>query len=181
MATWASNLSDVITNKWAELLGLLAGSGLTFWVLRILFELLIAKIKSKSNKPIAEQIAKNNAKLDEFETRIEEKFNNKLEEFHQLVKKEMQAQTRAYKREKAKAYNKIVKANEKAQKVVEDSQEEIKAVKEEIKAEIEPIIEVVTATEEVVETTEKVAEIEDKAVEQAKTTKLVAKKVITND
>ena len=181
VATLFTELSDTLTAKWPEIVAILSSTTVVYILLKIASAWIISKIKRNANKPLVEQLDKNNAKLDEFEIRIEEKFNQKIEEYTELVKKEMQEQTKAYKRGKAKAYKKIVKANEKAQKVVDNAQEEVKAIKEEIKAENKPTTEVAPSTEEVVETLDKVAENENNGVEKAKTTKLVAKKVITND
>lgn len=135
-----TQLSDFLTNNWATIMGVLTGTGLGWYLVRLLFRFVVLRIESKTkgkfSKPILDAIAKQEVKNREFEERICEKI-----ETHNLeIDNKLKVAFEEEETKKRKAYEDIM--NESVpETIIEDTTEVVEEVVEETEVVNEPAVE----------------------------------------
>lgn len=135
-----TQLSDFLTNNWATIMGVLTGTGLGWYLVRLLFRLVVVRIESKTkgkfSKPILDAIALQEVKNREFEQRICEKI-----ETHNLeIDNKLKVAFEEEEAKKRKAYEDIMSESV-PETIIEDTTEVVEEVVEETEVVNEPPVE----------------------------------------
>lgn len=135
-----TQLSDFLTNNWATIMGVLTGTGLGWYLVRLLFRFVVVRIESKTkgkfSKPILDAIAKQEVKNREFEQRICEKI-----ETHNLeIDNKLKVAFEEEEAKKRKAYEDIMSESV-PETIIEDTTEVVEEVIEETEVVNEPPVE----------------------------------------
>jgi hypothetical protein len=135
-----TQISDFLTNNWATIMGVLTGTGLGWYLVRLLFRLVVVRIESKTkgkfSKPILDAIAKQEVKNREFEQRICEKI-----ETHNLeIDNKLKVAFEEEEAKKRKAYEDIMSESV-PETIIEETTEVVEEVIEETEGVNEPPVE----------------------------------------
>lgn len=166
-----SQISDLIGDKWGEILGWISIPTAATTLIACIFKLITAgvskKIASKNIKPLANKVTEAKDTLLETVNKVEKLFDEKLQKFSVLVESKIAECFKEYSRSKQIAFDKIVNGEQKIQEVLQKVEAEtikLESIAEEIqKAEtvediekaVEPIIkeqEVIVETKEETDT-----------------------------
>lgn len=155
--TTINQISDLFSDKWAEILGLISiptiATALIVSVIKLISSCVSKKIASKNIKPLADKVSEaKNALIDGIDS-IEKKFNAKLEEYTAVVETKFNECVANYTKAKQVAFNKLIEGEADIQetlKEVENAQTEIVELDKEIQ-ECETVEEIVEIVEPVIE------------------------------
>ena len=156
-----SKVMTVISDKWVEILGWISIPAVATAFVVCLFKLITAivgkKIGAKSIKPLANKVEELKAIVDS----VENKFNEKIEEYSNKMQEVYNKSFEKYSKAKQMAFAKMFEGEavlkELAQKI-EQTKEELKEVTEKVTEKVEDVAEPVI---------EEVQEIVEEKVEQA--------------
>lgn len=125
-----TQISDFLTNNWATIMGVLTGTGLGWYLVRLLFRLVVVRIESKTkgkfSKPILDAIAKQEVKNREFEERI----CDKIETHNLEIDNKLKVAFEEEEAKKRKAYEDIMSESV-PETIVEETTEIVEQVVEE--------------------------------------------------
>lgn len=135
-----TQISDFLTNNWATIMGVLTGTGLGWYLVRLLFRLIVVRIESKTkgkfSKPILNAIEEQEVKNREFEQRICEKIDA-----HNLeIDNKLRVAFEEEEAKKRKAYEDIMSESV-PETIVEDTTGVVEEVEEETEGINEPAVE----------------------------------------
>lgn len=155
--TTINQISDLFSDKWAEILGLISiptiATALIVSVIKLISSCISKKIASKNIKPLADKVSEAKNALIEGIDSIEKKFNAKLEEYTAVVEAKFNECVANYTKAKQVAFNKLIEGEAEIQetlKEVEQVQAEIVELDKEIQ-ECETVEEIVEIVEPKVE------------------------------
>lgn len=157
-----TEISDLITNKWAEILGWISIPTIATALIVCLFKLITAKISQKIAKkniqPLVNEI--DNAKLLINETceRLKTEFESKLIEYENVVKNSIEAGFANYEKAKAEICEELINADEELRAMVGEIKPKVIELLEEYEPKVEETIIEEEKQEEIIEENEIVEE-----------------------
>lgn len=137
IASDVAKLSDLITEKWAEVLGWIAIPTVSVTLICCLFKIITAiinkKISKKSIKPLGDKVVEAKEALLNTVADIKQTFSNNINEYSCIIENKVATAIKNYEKEKRKIYNEIMKSNLELKNAIGDVLEIPKETKEEEK------------------------------------------------
>ena len=156
VTTKMTEISDLITDKWLEILGWLSiptiGTALIVGLIKIIVTCIQRKINKKSIKPLTDEVR---AVKDEFKNTVEDlklTMNGKFDEYSASVERNIENGLNAYEKAKNDAYNKIIEQDENIKTLIgkiEPVKVEVEKYKEEAEEKVGEIIDKLEEIKEV--------------------------------
>ena len=141
MSEFFIQLTDLLGQRWAELLAIIGGSVSAGVIIRylckILCALIVAKISKKNNVPVNESVSQLQAQMKELKGVVD----NFIEEAPKLLADATKTALKQQKQAKKKAYAKIVEGKEMVEEKIKEEIEEVKPIIEEAQKVVEEKVE----------------------------------------
>lgn len=155
IASDVAKLSDLITEKWAEVLGWIAIPTVSVTLICCLFKIITAiinkKISKKSIKPLSDKVVEAKEAFLNTAEEIKQTFSNNINEYSCIIENKVANAIKNYEEEKRKIYNEIMKSNLELKNAIGDVLEIPKDVVEAPKIEETKLIEEPKIEEEIKE------------------------------
>lgn len=141
MSEFFIQLTDLIGQRWAELLALVGGSAGIVTILalvgRFLASLIVAKIQKKNNVPVNESVSQLKGEIQELRAIVD----SFIKEAPKLLTDATKTALKQQKQAKKKAYSKIVEGKEIVEEKIKEEIEEVKPIIEEAQKVVEERVE----------------------------------------